>query len=95
MDNLTSIPATLGSTSTIIVGGTGQFEVLEALASFGVQGAFAVQGKGLWEGTIEIATLVKVDGLTITQAINLAGRLRDVFKQDCVLLERDGEAYLV
>ena len=39
MDNLTSIPATLGSTSTIIVGGTGQFEVLEALASFGVQGA--------------------------------------------------------
>lgn len=85
----------LGPTVTIIIGEASIERVTDVLTGAGIEGAFVYAGQGLWQGNVEFAVAVKVDGLELFQALTLAGALRDAFKQDSVLLEHGGEAYLV
>ena len=85
----------LGVCSTFIIGQASTETVADTLTSAGIDGACLVNAEGLWQGNLEVCVLAKVDGLTFERALELAGLLRERFKQECILLEHGGEAYLV
>ena len=86
----------LGNTATFIIGQATPGELPDALTRFGIEGAYiGPQAQGLWRGNLENAVLVKVDGLTSTQAITLARQLKEYFGQGSIVLEYGMEAYLV
>ena len=85
----------LGDTNTIIVGQADVDTVSDILKKEGIQGAFIFPGTGFWEGEKETAVCIFLDGLPLAEVVGICGALRDTFGQDCVLLRRNGEAYLV
>ena len=95
MGDIINFPARLGSIATLIVGEPLVADVARALKDFGTQGAFLAQGLGFWQGQAETATLIKIDGLRFPAILDLAASLKETFKQDAVLVEYNGEAYLV
>lgn len=63
-------------------------KVAEFLAKNGIQGATFKQATGLWEGSLENTLLIEIysDDLNQNTMVCVCKNLRDLFMQNCVLL---------
>lgn len=63
-------------------------KVGEFLKNNGIQGATFKQATGLWEGKLENTLLIEIysDDLNTNTLICICKNLKNIFKQDCILL---------